>query len=555
MVAASALLFIVASTMAQVDPPAPKSVRQLVLELIGQAQQIKKTPSNLPESPDLAERKPVPLDTTKLQRALSQRAHRDPFIDAYVRWQLTSLVPGLPEMDQAGFLTLLSQLPPMVENPRADPVMVTLLERAEARGPMPQRDLDRLRATVDQLNAATERARELNRPALGLRAWLERQANPDGLRYRLLLLETCAATVKAAWSTRDIKAQITRNLTDANHQAQLTPEERRRLAMFIQRLGGLEHQFINKITFMANGSVQVTLSTAAVTRNDAMRWIELLDTESPEAQVFPAPPQNAPTAISLPQAIRILKDEANAALESHRLPRSRADLAAAYESWPAWPKVFSRLVRPVHDEPFVDAYVRWQLTSFQPEDFSIPGESLGKLLADLPPLVQNPRANRKLLTQLNNTIAKGQLAAKTQDAWKQRLEELETQTQRARDMNLPGLRLRQWVIEHVQPRSAGPLLVELEQCAALARAGWSTDRVKSRLDETFAAMGRSRRFSDDDRRKVADAAQRSITPSRVYVQSTEFDEGLLIVRFAETGIYDFEVRQWLQALRRPDRSR
>ena len=72
-------------------------MRQLVLRLTAEAQKIRKTGGDLPDTPDFAERHPATVDMDELRQVLVKRAHRDPFTDAYVRWQLTSFDPGLPE--------------------------------------------------------------------------------------------------------------------------------------------------------------------------------------------------------------------------------------------------------------------------------------------------------------------------------------------------------------------------------------------------------------------------------------------------------------------------
>ena len=88
-----------------------------------------------------------------------------------------------------------------------------------------------------------------------------------------LLLERCAATINAGWSSREIKSQMTKAFKDAATDATLLPSHRAALADQTRRLIGMKRLLVNEVTFMADGSVQVSFSTAHVDKDDAERWI------------------------------------------------------------------------------------------------------------------------------------------------------------------------------------------------------------------------------------------------------------------------------------------
>lgn len=228
---------------------------------------------SLPRKPNFASRFDGELTAAQVRQALTQRADRDDFIDAYIRWQLTSFKPEGSWSDQE-FAMLLRSLPSMIENPRGEQGVVDLLERAAASGPLIASDVARLQAFVQETDERAETAQEMNRPAQELREWLHEDAGTNGPRQILLLMEHVAATIDGAWATQSVKRRLTAALAASADDDSMNNAQRRVIAQHLQNLVGRHRRYVNVVTFMADGSVNVTFSNARVTQRDVDAWIE-----------------------------------------------------------------------------------------------------------------------------------------------------------------------------------------------------------------------------------------------------------------------------------------
>jgi hypothetical protein len=245
--------------------------------LVAEAASVEKNCNVLRDEPDFASRFDGAIDPDRLVETLTHRSHPDPFVDAYVRWQLTSFDPDLPELDDRAFLELMRHAPTMIENPRADPETVAVFRRVGRAGPLSARDRERLRELTRRLEGRAAEAEILNRPAVGFRRWVGAKLGDRGPRPRQWRLERCAATVAAGWPAASIKSAITRDLGTSASDQSLSGPERRTVAALAQRLSGLERRFVDQVTCLADGSVRVTFSTTGVDEDDVARWIGRLD--------------------------------------------------------------------------------------------------------------------------------------------------------------------------------------------------------------------------------------------------------------------------------------
>lgn len=261
------------------------------------------------------------------------------------------------------------------------------------------------------------------------------------------------------------------------------------------------------------------------------------------------PPPRSPAA-TLATAIKTLLDEARLAKIKEQLPRQDADFARRTGP-PLPPLIVGRqLIRRADRDPFVDAYVRWQLTSFEPTLPEMTDREFERFLSELPPMLENPRANGSLLGDINAALRAGALGESTQAALRRRLDALAAQTGRARTMNRPATRLYDWVASQLPQTGARTLQLQLARLDALVDAGWPSDAAKSHLEDLFNASARDRSFTPDQRRLVASQAQRLAGRTRVFLTSARIDQGALVAQFNDTGVYDFDVKRWTRALLR-----
>ncbi len=263
----------------------PGSVRPIVQQLVAEAEEYRAARALPTEEADFAERYSgeVPLDD--IAATLLRRQHRDPFIDAYVRWQLTSFEPALPELTAPDFGRLVNQAPPYLDNPRADESTRQVMMRANDAGQLPARDLARLEEMYREIVEMSEIVAHLNTPAREFRQWVAGQLEGNRQNELLWLLEDGRATIAGGWPTRTIKTRITRLTEEGGRDPDFSRQERRLVAEHIQRLVGIERRMVNEVTFLADGSVNVTFSSAGITSRDANNWIDRLLRPRDESRV------------------------------------------------------------------------------------------------------------------------------------------------------------------------------------------------------------------------------------------------------------------------------
>ncbi len=264
------------------------------------------------------------------------------------------------------------------------------------------------------------------------------------------------------------------------------------------------------------------------------------------------PPERASRpASALAEAIKRLTEEARQAKAEKRLGRSRANFAKDFGREVPRGSLANKIRRRLHRDPFIDAYVRWQLTSFQPTLPQMSDREFERFLADLPRLLENPRADESLIASLGDVVRTGPLTERELTSMRRLLDDLAGRSSRARALNQPALAFRAWVERGLPAQGAAALQVALEQAAALVDAGWPVDRLKARIDERCRASAGVASFTDEQRRRVAKQAHRLAGRQRLLVTSARIEEETLAVNYGETAVYDFDVRRWVKLMRAP----
>ena len=205
--------------------------------------------------------------------------HRTVFVDAYVRWQLTSFNPILPDMGDREFLRLMADAPKLIDNPCAEEKIVASFEVAESAAEITQRDLERMRTAWSEMARQRQAVETLNGPAIAWRTWIDNQLPPRGPRKVQWLIERVASTVSTGWDARDAKGDLTRMTRDlgksvgdlalSNAQTQMVCDQ-------IGRMKGLRRRMIEDVAFLANGRVDVSFFNLYVSDDDIEKWIEAL---------------------------------------------------------------------------------------------------------------------------------------------------------------------------------------------------------------------------------------------------------------------------------------
>ncbi len=255
-----------------VTPAERNILEQLIEQVQTEARQVLADQKIATAEPDFATRFGQQVNPEALGIIVLMRTHRDPFIDAYTRWQLLSFDPVLPELTTQQFLTVMRQTPALRENPWANRTTLELFIRAETEGPLRESDRNRLQELELELKLAEDIARHLNHPAEQFRTWISEQLGETGLLPRLWLLEQCMATINAGWPTRSIKSRISRNFADSIADESFTERDRKVVALIAEDLAGHKRQYISQFAIKADGSLDARFSTAQVTTGDVEKW-------------------------------------------------------------------------------------------------------------------------------------------------------------------------------------------------------------------------------------------------------------------------------------------
>lgn len=269
------------------------------------------------------------------------------------------------------------------------------------------------------------------------------------------------------------------------------------------------------------------------------------------------PPATAPAPaaapISLAHAIRTLQDEARKSQATGALARGSATFAdevrAAGNAPPA-AALIEKITRRIDGDPFIDAYVRWQLTSFDPplEAANLEDREFARLVDSLPRWMDNPRADMPLIQAMQAASARGVLTQQQQDEVNERLNQLATKASAAAALNAPAEQFFDWLIKSFRQQPQRVLALQLRRAESLAIAGWPCDEAKAALDRAIEKAARDRAFTTGQRAELARAADRSVTKARMFIAAAGLSEGTLSVNFGTTGIYDFDARRWIKAV-------
>jgi len=215
-----------------------------------------------------------------------------------------------------------------------------------------------------------------------------------------------------------------------------------------------------------------------------------------------------------------------------------------------------RLLRPQHDDPFVDAYVRWQLTGFDPP---LPVDGTGassdrefsELLESLPPLVRNPRSEPALVATVNRLLARERVSESEAGAIAETNRELRAREAAMRNLSRPALQLRLWferTLNDAGDNIGRVFQTRLNRLRALVEAGWGVERLKREIERDLDGAQRDLTFTPEQRDAVAARARRLVGLRTPIVTRIAAPDGVPQADFDETAVYDFEVRAWLRAL-------
>lgn len=262
------------------------------------------------------------------------------------------------------------------------------------------------------------------------------------------------------------------------------------------------------------------------------------------------------------KAIALLTAEAREAMKENRLPRQETTFAREFlreherEAIPG-DLVRKRFERRINRDPFIDAYVRWQLLGFEP---AWPGDSLkdtdfDRLIEELPALLANPRCDRAFIARVNDAIRRQQVSDAEAQAIREADAALTARASEVNNLNRPALEIRRWLERGAEERGGESAvrahLLRLERVRALVSAGWNAEGQKRDILRRFEAAKRDPTLTDEHRARLAQAARSMIGLRAPIVTRVGIgNENAVEAQFDEAAVYDFEVNEWVRALAR-----
>lgn len=312
-----------------------------------------------------------------------------------------------------------------------------------------------------------------------------------------------------------------------------------------------------RIASFYDGMMRVTTHESSAPGR-AVLWLVIVlagcaAAKPPSSKPMPVTTQPATLspAAALSQAVSMLMREGRQAKAQQKFPRERADFAATYPGKPDPEALGARLVRTASDDPFIDGYVRWQLTSFNPVLPEMDDSQFERMLSVLPALVDNPRADSVLMAEMSAGVRGGTLSKPAQDQMSRRIKQAEQRTVTVESFTRAPLGFREWLRAQVPQSGTRPVLLAIEECHAIIIAKWNGDAAKQRLESLVTAASTNQNLGADDLQLIRDSLAGLIGLRALYVRSAEIQNNVLVVDYAETAIDDFELRRWMKLIKSP----
>lgn len=272
---------------------------------------------------------------------------------------------------------------------------------------------------------------------------------------------------------------------------------------------------------------------------------------APPSDVSSPPPASGRSpAAAYQQALKQLTDEARESWKDQKLVRAAPNFAADFtESIPA-EYLAQKIARRLHEDPFHDAYIRWQLTSLPGAvvSASLTDRRFESLLRDLPALLENPRSERDTVNALVRTTDAGELSEPQQQRAAKHMADLAARAERIAALNQPAIAFRTWLGTQVRDSKHRSILAAIEVCAATVDAGWPSDAVKTALEELLTAAGDDKNLSTAQRQTIVAKLHALAGRHRVIIVHATLQDARMYAQYADTAILDFDVRRWCRLI-------
>ena len=279
----------------------------------------------------------------------------------------------------------------------------------------------------------------------------------------------------------------------------------------------------------------------------AVLWLTLVG-GSPAVFGQQDPPRPMSPTVQMQTLLRQLREEAIAAQKGQKPMRDEASFALETTLSPPPNLISQNLIRTQHRDPFIDAYIRWQLTGFDPPFPDLPKRKQQDVLRKLPTLTPNPLSNPAVLSRINELLQIPILSEQEQAQIITEYTKLTESQRRAAKNNVPATKLRMWLIKSFPPTSRAALEIRVELVATMVGNGWTAVGPKNLLQSSCEMAGKNQSLSKADRESIAQLLQKITGLSSTMIEDLRTGDFALQANFRSSTIQDFEVREWTRLL-------
>lgn len=244
-----------------------------------------------------------------------------------------------------------------------------------------------------------------------------------------------------------------------------------------------------------------------------------------------------------------LETEARAIMKEQKLPIAKPDIAARFNEKIPLEIISVLLLHRLHNESFIDAYTRWQLTSYEPPLSELTDAQFLLFMDETPALLENPWADPGTVQLLEQIEEAGPLGESDAAALRRLKVDLKTKTDITRDLQRPAEQFREWIAAKLGEKGMRPRLWMLEECRAIINGGWPTRAIKTRITRDFTDSVVDDSFTQPQRQAVALAAEHLQQNKRHFV--TEFGfraSGAVDVKYSTAQVSAKDVENWRDRL-------
>lgn len=255
---------------------------------------------------------------------------------------------------------------------------------------------------------------------------------------------------------------------------------------------------------------------------------------------------------ALQRAVEMLTQEAHEAKKAQVLPRTEPNFAAEFRDEIPRDELLNALTQTASRDAFVDGYVRWQLTSFNPPLPALDERHMLRLMASAPPMLANPCAEPGIVATFERAKDTPRLSARDAERLRETWENLQRQRTIAETFNAPALGWRKWIENQLPARGPHRILWQIERVASTVNAGWDSRYVKGELTRISRELGRSTgdlALSPQQTHLVCEQIQRMKNLQRRYIDDIALlANGGVSVSAFNAFVSNQDITRWIEAL-------